>query len=72
MYHHLLRTVAEDRDRSRAAQERYLMLQALSESKRPEQVRRQSWLTTLRHAVRSLRRSPAPAPFEAESTGSAR
>jgi hypothetical protein len=57
-YHHpSVRSVTEDRDLSRAANERYLMLQALSERRDPAPEATRSQLTTLWQAVRALLRS---------------
>ncbi|WP_344811315.1 hypothetical protein [Microlunatus aurantiacus] len=51
-YEHLLSSVAEDRDLSRAADERYLMMQSLPERPGEEQPRQRRLAT--------LRREPAP------------
>ena len=53
-HHHSLRNVTEDRDLTRAAHERYLMLQALSERQDPAPDPGRSRLTTFLRAVRAL------------------
>jgi hypothetical protein len=63
-YHHLLRSTAEDRDLTRAAAERYLMLQALSERQHPPPaVSHLSRLKAIVQAVRVLRPSSSSAPI---------
>jgi hypothetical protein len=54
-YHHSVRSVTEDRDLSRAAAERYLMLQALSERQDPASDSRRSRRATFLQAIRALR-----------------
>ena len=54
-YQPFVRSVLEDRDLSRAAHERYLMLQALSERQAAAPDPRRSRLATFLRAVRALR-----------------
>jgi hypothetical protein len=65
-YHPSVRSVTEDRDLSRAASERYLMLQALSERQDPTPETSPSQLTTFLLAVRALWRSSPRAAVTAE------
>ena len=53
-YHPHVRTALEDRDLSRAAHERYLMLQALSERQNPAPDPGRRWLAPVLRAVRAL------------------
>ena len=71
-YDYSVRSVTEDRDLSRAATERYLMLQALSERQVAAPDSRQSRLATLRQAVRALWRTSPRATVEVEQATTAR
>jgi hypothetical protein len=68
-YHPSVRSVTEDRDLSRAASERYLMLQALSERQDRAPESSPSQLKTLLQAVRARwRSSPRTTVTAAQAT----
>lgn len=72
IYHPSLRSVTEDRDLSRAANERYLMLQALSERQDRASDSRRSQLATLVQAVRALWLSSLRRAVTADQAGTAK
>jgi len=71
-YHHSLRNVTEDRDLSRAAAERYLMLQALSERQDPAPDSKRTRLATFLQAVRALRHHSPRATVTADHATTAK
>ena len=71
-YPYSARSVAEDRDLSRAAAERYLMLQALSERQAPAPDSRPGRLVTLLGAVRARWRPSPRTTVTAEPATTAR
>jgi len=71
-YHHSLRNVTEDRDLSRSAAERYLMLQALSERHDPASHTRRSRLATFLQAVRAPRHNTSRTTVTAEQATTAK
>jgi hypothetical protein len=71
-YHHSVRSVTEDRDLSRAAAERYLMLQALSERQDPASDSRRSRRATFLQAVRALRHNWSRRTVTAEQATTAK
>ena len=70
-YHYSGRSVTEDRDLSRAAAERYLMLQALSERQGPVPDSRRSRLATFLQAIRARRQSSSGTTVMAEEATTA-
>jgi len=72
MYQPHVRSVLEDRDLSRAANERYLMLQALSERQDPASDPGRSRLATFLRVVRNLWPRSPRTTVEAEQASAAR
>ena len=71
-FDHYVRSGPDDRDLSRAASERYLMLQALSERADWAPHTGRSRIATFLHAVRALRPGSHRPAVTAEPAGSAR